>query len=416
MSCCTIRRFASLTLASLLTLGAAACAGDDIGSGAEYATDSFSSPTEHGQLYFGGRNAAEFTEDNRFHAWTFSLTDAADVELTTVLGTDNLDTVMYLYRLGEDGSWGSYIEKNDDYDGLLASRISGQLEAGEYRLKIKATKLAMRGSFNVSAQCAGAGCPVVDPGTCSGDGPANLPQPTGYTTACDATFMAILTTPTMAAPPDCAEALKERAVQYYKDYWDEIYGYDELTGGDPDAEPYVGAEFHPGAGVVIDIGMGGDEDAMDFVFDLNGKLLYYYQHNQSPDWGWYCAADGEEPMEEPDEDCFREPISQSDYDVEDVSEASGTTPAGETPNLPPQVAAAVTEYVEVEAVGNGEDVAYDYALWAGYYTNGAEVTLSAPNRPEVTYVVTGEPDWGMTIVFRIDSSGPSYVCKELPRQ
>lgn len=408
-----IRRLASLTLASLLALGVAACAGDDVGSGSAYATDSFYSPTEHGELIFGGRNAAEFTEDNRFHSWTFELTDAAEIELATVLATPNLDTVMYLYRRGEDDNWGSYVDKNDDDGGSLASRISGSFEAGEYRIKIKATKVAMRGSFAVDAQCSGGGCPVADPAECNADGPPNLPMPTGYGTACDATFLALLTTPTRSAPPDCAAALEARAVQYYKDYWDEIYGFEELTGGDPDAEPYVDLEFHPGAGTIVDVGMGGDEDAMDFVFDVDGKLLYYYQHNQSPDWAWYCVAEGEPPMEEPDDDCFRQPIWNSDYTVEDVTEGSGFVPAGETPALPPQVVVALAEYVDVEAVGNGEDVTYDYTLWDASYAHGAEVTLVAPNRPAATYVVAGEPEWGMTIVFRTDeASGTSYVCKK----
>jgi hypothetical protein len=154
---------------------------------------------------------------------------------------------------------------------------------------------------------------------------------------------------------------------------------------------------------------------MDFVFDAAGKLIYYYQHNQSPDWGWYCAEPGEEPMEEPDEDCFRDPIEHSRYDVEDVTEDSGSTAADDTANLPPAVAAAVTEYGLVEGVPADAYVAYDYRLWAGYYTNGAEVTLTAEGHPEVTYVVTGDPEWGMQIVFRTDSSGTSYVCKELPR-
>lgn len=408
-----IRRLTSSTLAVALALGVAACAVEDVGSDSSYSTDSFSSPTEHGDLQFGTPNPAEFTEDNRFHSWTFTLSAEAQLELKTEISPTNLDTVMYLYRLGEDGSWGSNIDSNDDYDGLLASRISGTFGAGQYRIKVKATKVAMRGAFSVLGQCSGAGCPVSDGGVCNGEGPANLPASTGYTTACDAVFNAILTTPISVAPPECAGALEQRAVQYYKDYWDEIYGYEELTGGDPDAEPYVDLQFHPGAGTVVDVGLGGDEDSMDFVFDADGKLLYYYQHNQSPDWAWFCAAEGEPTIEEPDEDCFRDAVSHSSYGVEDVSQASGATPAGETPNLPPAVAAAVVEYVAVEGVGNGEDVRYDYRLWAGHYTNGAEVTLTADNRPEVTYVVAGEPEWGMRIVFRSDEGGLSFLCKEL---
>lgn len=406
-----IRRLATMTVASALTLGLAACASNDVGSGSDYATDSFSQPTEHGELRFGTPNPAEFTDDNRFHSWTFSLSADAEIDLSTTVTPTNLDTVMYLYQRSEDG-WGSYIDKNDDYDGLLTSRITRALGAGEYRIKVKATKVAMRGPFAVLGQCTGEGCPTSGGGTCNGDGPANLPTATGYTPACDAAFAAILTSPTGATPPECAQALEERAVQYYKDYWDEIYGYDELTGGE-EVEPYVDIQFHPGAGTVVDVGLGGDEDSMDFVFDAHGKLLFYYQHNQSPDWAWFCAAEGEPTAEEPDEDCVTAAVSHSDYDVEDVADGSGSTPAGETSDAPPQVAAAFAEYVAIEGVSPGAPVDYAYQVWQGYYTHGADVSLSAEGHADVTYVVTGDPEWGMTIVFRSDQAGTSFVCKEL---
>jgi hypothetical protein len=402
---------ASLTLASALALGLAACAVDDVGSAASYSTDSFANPTEHGELQFGTPNTAEFTTDNRFHSWTFTLSDDADIEIKTEIGETNLDTVLYLYRRGEDGNWGQNIDKNDDYDDLLASRLSGAYGPGEYRIKVKTTKESMRGAFAVLGQCSGAGCPVVG-GECHGEGPANLPVITGYTTACDATFYAILTTPASAAPPECAGLIEQRAVQYYKDYWDGIYGYEELAGG-PDVEPDVSIQYHPGAGAVVDVGLGGDEDAMDFVFDAEGKLRYYYQHNQSPDWAWFCADEHEEPMAEPDEDCFQDAVSHSDYNVEDVSSASGVTAAGERTGLPPAVAAAVAEYAAAEGVGAADEVSYEYRLWAAGYTGGAEVTLAAAGRSTVTYVVAGDPEWGLRIVFREDEAGVSFLCKEL---
>ncbi|MBW2456342.1 MAG: hypothetical protein JRI68_17615 [Deltaproteobacteria bacterium] len=406
-----IRRLAALTLTSAMVLGAAACVGDNVGADAAYSTDSFASPTEHGPLRFGAPNPAEFTEDNRFHSWTFTLTAPAEIDLATDVNAANLDTVMYLYRLGEEG-WGSYINKNDDDGGLLTSRIARSLDAGEYRIKVKTTKVAMRGSFSVVAGCLGDGCPTIDVGECNGQGPADLPSPTAYTPACDATLEAILTTPTGVAPPDCSQALEDRALQYYQDYWNDVYSYDDMTDGG-EYEPSVGTGFHPGAGSVVSVDLGGDEDAMDFVFDLAGNLLFYYQHNQSPDWAWFCPTDGQPSVEEPDEDCVMAAISHSDYDVQDVTEGSGTTAAGDTANLAPAVAAAVTEYVAVEGIASGASVTYDYALWAGYYTNGAEVTLSADGQATVAYVVTGDPQWGMTIVFRTDDSGSAFVCKEL---
>ena len=106
-------------------------------------------------------------------------------------------------------------------------------------------------------------------------------------------------------------------------------------------------------------------------------------------------------------------ISHSDYDVQDVTEGSGTAAAGDTANLNPAVAAAVDEYVAVEGVAGGATVSFDYSVWAGYYTNGAEVSLTADGHAPVTYVLAGEPEWGMTIVFRSDSGGAGFVCKEL---
>lgn len=248
-------------------------------------------------------------------------------------------------------------------------------------------------------------------GQCRGDGPAELPAATGYSTACDAPLHAILTTPAGTAPAECSAALEARAEQYYKDYWDGIYGYEDLAGG-PDVTPYVWVTFHPGAGAVARVELHGEEDTMDFVFAADGQLLYYQLYNQSPDSAWFCAA-GEPAAEWPDEDCARDAVAQSGYEAEDISQASGLSSPTDLAALPPALAAAIGQYASVEGVSSDADVGYDYRLWASYDTNGAEVTLTADGHPEVTYVVTGHPDeWGLRIVFRRDDSGISFVCQQ----
>lgn len=92
-----------------LAFGFAECSGEDVdapteGKGGEDnepvdgKADSFFNPTDHGDLTFGVPAQATFTDDEQFHAWTFSLSAAADVSLSSPNVTSNLDTVMYLYR------------------------------------------------------------------------------------------------------------------------------------------------------------------------------------------------------------------------------------------------------------------------------------------------------------------------------
>jgi hypothetical protein len=396
------------TFALLAAVGLAGCAGDSVGSNAADLSDSFNHPTDHGELVFGSPNQAEFTDESRFHAWSFSLTAEAELDLRTELQTQNLDTVMYLYRRTDSG-WGSSIAKNDDDAGALSSRIAGSFAAGEYRVKIKAAKTALRGSFSLIGACTGAGCPQASGGECTVPD-ATLPAATGFSSACAAKFEAVVTSPTGAVPASC-DALGSAAVEYYKQYWDGIYGYDELTGGE-DVEPDVDIQHHPGSGTVVNVGLGGDEDAMDFVFDASGALVFYYQHNQSPDWAWFCGSEGT-ALPEPDEDCAAAIVGHSDYRVEDVSEGSGVAPSGEVAGLSAQVGAAVEEYVATRDVAPTADVAYAFTAWAGTYVEGAEVTVSAEGSPEVTYVVVGDPQWGLTIALVTDASGTSFVCKEL---
>ena len=86
-----LRRLAPLTFFAL-SVGAVACAGqDEVGSGSSDVTDSFRNPTDHGELQFGVPNDAEFTDEDRYHAWRFTLSAEAEIDLTTQLIAHNLD-------------------------------------------------------------------------------------------------------------------------------------------------------------------------------------------------------------------------------------------------------------------------------------------------------------------------------------
>lgn len=131
--------------------------------------DSFRKPTYHGVIPFDVPMASAITDTEQFHAWTFTLTGDARVELVTsyaVRGQRRTDTVLYLYK--HDGtSWGPYIARNDDYGNTTYSKIVKNLGAGEYRALVKGYKSMTRGKFTLTARCEGEGCaPPVDPDAC----------------------------------------------------------------------------------------------------------------------------------------------------------------------------------------------------------------------------------------------------------
>lgn len=214
-------RIALVTFA--LTGAAAACTGSDIGSQSENATDSFANPTEHGALEFTASNPAAFTAEQRFHSWTFELSDDAEVALSTELYAQNLGTVMYLYKRGDDGNWGSYIAKGEADDDEPAARVAKALGKGEYRIKVKAIMEWQTGNFSMVGDCSGAGCPAPGGGLCVSDGPDSVPNDGHYGPSCAPILQKIATTPAAPAPADCAAALEERAVAMYKAYWDDVY-------------------------------------------------------------------------------------------------------------------------------------------------------------------------------------------------
>lgn len=127
--------------------------------------DSFAKPTDHGFTFFGLQENAVLTETERYHQWVFDTTGDAKVTFTTtytVKGQRKTDTVLYLYKEGPNG-WGSYIARNDDYDGKVYSQIVKNLTAGHYRIIVKGFKATTTGKFSVTSSCEGAGCAAPEP-------------------------------------------------------------------------------------------------------------------------------------------------------------------------------------------------------------------------------------------------------------
>jgi hypothetical protein len=138
--------------------------GDESELPVDGATDSFYRPTEHGALLVGS-NEAVLSEDARFHAWTFELTEQGTQVAIATTGEVELDTVLYLYRRS-GSSWGRYIARSDDASGSTTfSEIVTTLRSGEYRVIAKGYKDDLYGEIEVVFECLGAGCPTGEPPT-----------------------------------------------------------------------------------------------------------------------------------------------------------------------------------------------------------------------------------------------------------
>lgn len=302
----SLRTLRTGALAGLLfagTLGAAACS-SDVGSDESFHTDSFSTPTEHGELTFGTvPNAARFNDQERFHSWTFSLSDSAALDLKINLKEVNLDTVLYLYRRDtETGNWGSYIKKNDNFDGELWSRVQGDFKAGEYRVKVKATHVRMVGGFEIEAACSGAGCPETPGGACE----AEIQH--GYTASCGGRIMDVLSSDPIGEnmysykySDRCALGGPEAmSISHYHDQWTEWSDWEDVAYED---EVNVSVSKLD-KGTIVEIDLGGDEDTFYYVWDANDELLYYHHSEQSSTTYYTCVQEGDATVTEPDtEEC-----------------------------------------------------------------------------------------------------------------
>ncbi len=380
--------------------------------------DSFFRPTEHGELRFGVTNDASITDDEQFHAWTFELSDDAELDIATAVSR-NLDTVMYLYRRapGED-SWGRYIEKNDDDGDLISSRLTLQAEAGEYRVIVKAFKSALRGSFDVDATCAGPGCPGADSGTCEEGEFTDLPRMTSWGADC-AFDIANALSGEVVSRSSTSVTIDERcglsgleltAVDYFHEWWNDIVGFDDAFRYDPDDDVVLDIETETMSGDVTVIRVdapSNDEGAITFVFD-GETLLSSYQHNQSATFDTYCENPGAS-VESPGEGCFIDVMRALPHDrnaesAREFGEASANDASD------PAVAAALQYYVAVAQASADDTFGYEIVTWESYEeTNVAEVTIE--HEFGTTSYTVMERYNGWVPLLQADPNGIEYVCE-----
>jgi hypothetical protein len=281
-------------------------------------SDSFTRPTEHGDLAFGVASDAEIDASQRFHAWTFALSGPAKISLRTEVST-NLDTVMYLYRR-EPGAagYGAHLVKNDDYKGSIWSQIDHQATGpGEYRVVVKPFKVSLSGSFSLAATCDGAGCPSTAAAECTEDFISKAPPDTEYGASCAAQLQKVLLAPITATSEHSitlAERCQlggaaQRAVETYKGYWDGLGAWEEIDYDDSE-ELILNLSIteHGSAGTQIAVDAGGDEETVVFVFDAQGQTLLTFHDEQSPTALWGCRAASEPTADAPSEDCVADTL------------------------------------------------------------------------------------------------------------
>ena len=416
---------------------AAGCAGDTTsGKGGEEGApvdgkaDSFDDPVTHGQLTFGVPSRAAFTDDDHFHSWTFTLTETSEVDIATIIGGNNVDTVAYLYRwVNEEERWGEYIGRNDDDRGALSSRIAMELGAGEYQVIVKAHKYAIRGSFELLALCSGEGCAETGVG-CDPEVFPSMPPSTPYTATCARRMREVFDSGAIGmdeygidARDRCTlDELQALAVGYYQSYWDDIMGWNEFVY-DPEEGvalyvSYMALDGYQTGGHVVGVDVeGGDESAIDFVFDLEGNLVALYQHNQSPDVQWFCAEEGEEPENElwPDEDCVHAYISRMPHDEDEVgSEDHDGTIAELQDRLGGTTAMALERYWTAMELTEGTHVEDEVISWESEsWGRGGQVVVQSEGRPTMTYDVADD-DYDAFVLTEVNgqTGDVSFVCIE----
>lgn len=387
----TLAPLLATVLATFAGCATDAAKGDEDQVPADGKLDSFQTPTEHGTLAFGVPSAATFTADQGFHSWTFALSATARVDLQTVLGAANLDTVMYLYkRTSASGGWGAYIERNDDAsDDTAASRLDIELGAGEYRVLIKAYKQTQRGAFSLEGQCEGDGCPTGGD-TC--DAPLALDNDTGFGGDCNATIAAIYGSGRVTAssafsiaPADrcAAPALERKAVDYYLSYFGEFEPIED------DVELEV-ETTQLAAGTQIDVTDGGDESAASMVFDADGELVLFYQHNQSPDLRFYCRAPSQPVEDLPNvEDCISDLVISVPHapDAEtavDLTAAPNHLPTG----LAAEVSGPIRHYASMHGTAASTSLTTQGATWETWGDHASWLSIEAANKPRTAYLAT----------------------------
>jgi len=161
----------SLALSSLLIVGcggapqswpAAGDKGNEELAPVDGKADGFADATDNGMMVFDDAAIGEITSSEPFQAFEFATQFKTTVSIltdATTSGPNDLDTVIYLYRQGEDGSWGKYIGRNDDSRDAPWSAIeSVEIEPGMYRVIVKGHKKSDVGKFELWVNCEGDRC------------------------------------------------------------------------------------------------------------------------------------------------------------------------------------------------------------------------------------------------------------------
>lgn len=383
--------------------------------------DSFYAPTEHGELVFGVGNAATLDADHGYHAWLFTLGGNAAVSLKVSTSTANLDTVMYLYRQDSDsGGWGSYIARNDDYQGNVWSGLDEDLGAGDYKIMLKGYKKAIHGSFSLKAECTGGGCPNVDGGCLEEDQEWN--ETTDLGASCAGAIAAVVKAPVVSSNNFFVSKQELCTMPtYVQSAWDHYYYYflewysDMWEDHEPDPESF-GFDFFVTdlgpAGKIMDVDWGGDEMAMTYLVGPDGGMVLYFQHNQSPDVGFNCAAKGEPSQEWGSESCFLHMVRdwRPGFGTEDTGQKTLAIQEATLETLPAGPLAALTFYAELFEVAEGESADCAWTVWTeDGDAQTWEVTIRAGEAPETTlHLLTTK--WDNHVFYTEGPDGKTFPC------
>jgi len=312
----------------------------------------------------------------------------------------------------------------------MASRIEASLEAGEYRVLVKAHKRQMRGAFVLIATCSGPGCEgtVVE---CNPEEFASAPRTTGFTASCASRISEVYQGTTefeneteIELPQRCQlRPLERLAVEYYYEWWDAMIGWEENFVYD-DEEPvltvrtvYLDGYQTGGTLITVDI-YDADESSITFVFDRNSTLLMQHLDASYPEVEWYCGEPGETALDEddtPDGECMGEYLGTMPHNADNEGEGSATvTMQNAADDIGAIPIAALSTYLADRELGEDVEVGLSWVTWESeHLDNGGRVTVVADSHPDIEYEV-GDSGWGARVFTATDmATGETrFVCIE----
>ena len=386
-------------------------------------SDSFFKPTEHGDITFGLPSEGVVKEGEIFHAFNFKLSEEAEVTLKTEV-SQNLDTVMYLYRRDTPtDTWGSFIEKNDDHAGNIWSQIKFDGVAAEYRVIVKPFKKALRGTFSLNASCIGAGCVSENRNQCE-TGTFTAPEGEGFTDSCAIKIMDVVSTPQISTsrgsiPFDkhCdLEGIEQLAVLHYTNYFQDlgVASLEELFDfGSGINYEFEHISFEGGHQVNIDA--GGDENGATLIYDSASNLLVLYQHNQTPDIRFHCGESGDTTLQtEPFAECILPVLTETPKTTDTPERMLSGTKTLEliedesiigVGDLTRDFFDAYRDILEADS-----KIKYDYAEYTSSSSSVGILVLSFGSNASITYTAYNQTDGVMYV--RSENENTSFSCEQ----